>query len=222
MERRESYEKKNIVLGIATSVFLIFAIVATCLWVNTNNDLKQTKEELQSVKNDLLRANTQIEELNLKILDYNKVYGDIARTDLQNNINEEKSDKQVLLMSNENPAPTIQINQITIQFLECVYQSSDSLIQIGLNINNSSDESLDIRLVDAYGNNNTFANALEGEGVQLTDPGEVSSYYYFDASSIKGNDSSQLGNIHCKLIINSQTGENLYLKDIIILNEIIQ
>lgn len=219
---------KNIIVSIIGIALLVLTIIFLCLYIKTHtqlqdtiSELKNTTNELNNTKNELLIANNEIDTLNLKVLDYSKVYGDINRNDIQNNINESQADQQVLLMSKENPNTIIQFEKTTIQFSECVYNQSDNTLQIGLDINNNSNEPLDIQIVDVYGNNNTYANILEDNASHTIDPGTVSSYYYFDASSVQNTDISQVGNVHCKLIINSQNGENLYSKNIVILNEMI-
>lgn len=212
--------KKKKSIGMICIIVVLVVVVAILLFnlQSLNNSLKTAKTDLSQVQNELIATQEESTKLKQTVNDYQILYGDVKRSDIDQNINSDNADDSILLMSSNNPQIVVRRDGYSITIVNCSYTPEN--VTIDMDITNQSEQPIKVDLIDAYIENCSLPNMFDNSEFYIDVGNSVTSTNYFLATQLESNNLTEFNKLGCKLVVTGKDGTNLYSRDIVIMREV--
>lgn len=203
--------KKRIVIPILIGC-ISCVIFAGCSSNQNDEELKKVQEELVKTQEDLTKAQQTIS-------DYEAVYGKIERSDIEENINPENAEKNILILSANNPIATIEKDTFKVTLSDFFYVAGNDDIVLTTSLENYAGQKLEAKIINVYVENCSLPPSY-GEIDNFIDSGQATaSYNYFSAAPLNNNSLTNFNKLGGTLVVNAVDGSNLYSRDFVIMRD---
>lgn len=210
--------KKKILITLLVGCIFCSMFVG-CNSTQNSEELEKVQEELVKTQEELVKTQEDLTKAQQTISDYEAVYGKIERSDVDENIDPANVDKNILVLSANNPTAIIEKDKFKVALSDFFYVAGNDNIVLTTSIENYAGQKIEAKIINVYVENCSLPPSY-GEMENFIDSGQVGgSYNYFSASPLNSNNLTNFDKLGGTLVVNAIDGSNLYSRDFVIMRD---